>query len=75
MFQFIPISLVKGDEIVRPCDRHNNETVTFRKHVIKHKNMQKRMVEFLRKFENFGIKIAGVNSTLITKCMKYSYLL
>ena len=26
MFQCIPIKLVKGDEIVRPCDRHSNET-------------------------------------------------
>ena len=29
--------------------------------------MQKWMVEFLRRFENSGIKIAGVNSILITK--------
>ena len=67
MFQFIPILLVKGDEIVRPCDRHSNETVTLRKHVTKYKNMRKLMVEFLRKFDNSGIKIAGVNSILITK--------
>ena len=25
MFQFNPIQLVKGDEIVVACDRHNNE--------------------------------------------------
>ena len=58
---------MKGDEIVRPCDRHSIETVTLRQHVAKYKNMQKWMVEFLRKFENRGIKIARVNSSLITK--------
>ena len=62
---------MKGDEIARPCDRHSIETVTFRKHVIKYKNRQKWMVEFLRKFEKHGIKIARVNSILITK---YIYL-
>ena len=41
MFQFIPIKLVMGDEIVRPCDRHSNEIVTIRKHVTKYKHMQK----------------------------------
>ena len=41
MFQFIPILLVKGDDIVQPCDRHSNETVTLRKHVTKYKHMQK----------------------------------
>ena len=40
MFQFIPIKLVKGDEIVLPCDRHSNETVTLKKHVSKYKNMR-----------------------------------
>ena len=49
------------------CNRHNNETVTLKKHVSKYKNMQKWMVEFLRKFENRGIKIARVNSIRITK--------
>ena len=38
-FLFIPIQLVKGDEIVGACDRHSNETVALRKHVIKYKNM------------------------------------
>ena len=58
---------VKGDEIVRYCDRLSNETVTVMKHVTKYKNMRKWMVEFLRKFENHGIKIARVNSIRITK--------
>ena len=39
--------LVKGDEIVQPCDQHNHETVTLRKHVTKYKNMLKWTVEFL----------------------------
>ena len=56
---------MKEDEIVRPCDRHSNDTVTPRKHVTKYKNMQKWMVEFLRKFENCGIKIAKVNIILV----------
>ena len=34
----IPIKLVNGDEIVRTCDRHSNESVTLRKHVTKYKN-------------------------------------
>ena len=50
-----------GDEIVRPCDRHSNETVTFRKHVTKNKNTRKWMIEFLRKFDNRGIIIVRVN--------------
>ena len=56
---------MKGDEIVQPCDRHSNETVTFRKHVTKHKHPRKRMLEFLIKFVNRGIKIAR-NSIRIT---------
>ena len=56
-----------GDEIVRPCDRHSNETVTLKKHITKYKHMRKWMAEFPRKFENRGIKIARVNSIRITK--------
>ena len=67
MFQFIDIELVKGDKIVRPCDRHSNETVTLKKHVTKYKHKQKWMVEFFGKFENRGIKIARVNSIRLTK--------
>ena len=50
--------LVKGDKIVRPCDRHSNETATVRKYATKYKHMQKWMIEFLRKIENRVIKIA-----------------
>ena len=49
------------------CDRHSNETVTLRKHVTKYKNMQKWMVEFLRKYKGRGNIIARVNSIHITK--------
>ena len=63
------VLFVKGDEIVRPCDRHSKETVTIRKHVIKYIHMRKWKVEFLRNFENRGIKIARVNAILITKSL------
>ena len=62
MFQFIPIKLAKGDEIVQCFNRCSNETVTLRKHVTKYKHMHTWMVEFFKKFENLGIKIAPVNS-------------
>ena len=58
---------MKEHEIVPPCDRHSNETVTLRKHVTKSKNTRKCMVEFLRKLENRVIKIVRVNSILLTK--------
>ena len=58
---------MKEDEIVRPFDRHSNETATVRIHVTKYKHIRKRMLVFLGKFENRGIKIARVNSTHITK--------
>ena len=61
---------MKGDKIVRHFDRNSNKTVTLRKHVTKYKNMRKWMVEFLRKFENRGIKIARVNS-IITKSTSF----
>ena len=64
---------MKEVEIVRPCYRHSNETVTLRKPVNKHKNMQNRVVEFISKFENQGIKIARVNSTLITKSINLQF--
>ena len=35
--------------------------------------MRKLMVEFFRKFENYGIKIARVNSILITKSIKLQF--
>ena len=58
---------MKGDEIVRPSDRHSSEVVTLRKHVSKYKHMQKWVVEFPRKFENHGIIIARGNLIRITE--------
>ena len=58
---------MKGDEIVRACDRHNNETVTLEKNVTESKHERKWMVEFLSKSACRGIKIARVNSNRITK--------
>ena len=60
-FVAMPVTSCKEDEIVGPCDRRSNETVTLRNHVNKYKNMRKRMVEFLRKFENRGTKISRIN--------------
>ena len=37
------------------CNRHNNKTVTLRKHVSKYKNKRKWFVEFFIKFENRSI--------------------
>ena len=37
------------------------------KHFTKYKHMQKWIVEFIRIFENHGIKIASVNSIRIAK--------
>ena len=66
-FQCIPIQMVNGDQIVRPCDRLSNETVTLRKHITKYKRMWKWMVEFLRKIESRYIKNARINSIRFTK--------
>ena len=64
---------MKGEEIVRPFDRHSNETATVRKHVTKYIHMQKLMLVFLAKFENRGNKIARVNSIRITKYINLLY--
>ena len=67
---FVPIYpylISEGDEIVRACDRHNNETVTLTKHVTKYKYMRKWMVKFLGKSHSRVIKIAQVNSILMNK--------
>ena len=67
---FVPIYpylISAGDEIVRACDRHRDETVTFTKHVTKYKYTRKWMVEFLSKSQSRVIKIARVNSIRMTK--------
>ena len=65
---------MKGDEIVRQCDRHSIETVTLKKHVTKHKNMRKWMIEFLKKFEKRAIKSGRDNSILITKINQFAVI-
>ena len=64
---------MKGDEIVRPCDWHSNETVTLGKYFTKYENVRKLTVECLRKFENRDIKIAPVNSIFITKYINLQF--
>ena len=67
---FVPIYLYQiseGDEIVRDCDRHRNETATLGKHANKCKYMWKWIIEFLSKSQSCGIKFAKVNSILMTK--------
>ena len=63
---------MKGDEIVRHCDRHRNETATLGIHGTKYQNIWKWILEILTKFENREIKIFRVLelrnfSILITK--------
>ena len=67
---FVPIYpylISEGDEIVRACDRHRDETVTLTKHVAKYKYLRKWMVKFLSKSQSRIIKIARVNSIRMTK--------
>ena len=67
---FVPIYpylISEGDDIVRACDRHWDETVTFTKHVTKYKYMRKWMVEFLSKSQSRVIKFARVNLIRMTK--------
>ena len=52
---------MKGDKSFRACDRHRNETVTLMKIFVACDHMRKWMSEFLKKFEDRGIKIVGVN--------------
>ena len=61
---------MNGDEIVLPCDRHSNETVT-KETCYQTKTHGKMVVEFLRNFENRCIKIARVNSIRINKSIIY----
>ena len=61
LLQFLPIYLVKGDEILWNCDRHSVEPVTPIKYVEEHEQMWKWMIEFLSKFQGRGMKIDTVN--------------
>ena len=40
------------------CDRPSVETVTLRKYVMEFEQMRKFMIDFLRKFQGLGMKIA-----------------
>ena len=62
-----PYLISEGDEIVRVCDRHWDETAILTKHVTKYKYMRKWMVEFLSISQNPVIKIARANSIRMTK--------
>ena len=56
---FVPIYpylITEGDEIVPPCDRHSNETVTLRKHVAKYKHMRK-WAKFLKQMRIVALKL------------------
>ena len=64
----------EGDEIVRACERHRNETVTLKKHATKHKCMRKWMVELLIKSQSCGIKFSRVNSIRMTKSIYFNFL-
>ena len=64
-------NIVKGDQIVLPCDRHRIETMTLGKHVTKYKNMRKWMVKFIRKFENRA-KVVEITPVLITKIYQFT---
>ena len=59
--------LISGDEIVRACDRHWDETVTPTKHVAKYKYMRKWRFEFFSKSQSRVIKIVRFNSIRMTK--------
>ena len=52
---------MKEDVIFRACDRDSVETVILIKYVNEFEEKRKLMVEFLKKFEGRGIKIARVN--------------
>ena len=66
---------MKENEIVWPCDRLSNETETLKKHVTKYKNMQKWIVEFLRKYENRGIKISPFFITKFLNLLLFTLIL
>ena len=76
---FVPICpylFSEGDEIVRACDRHWDETVTLTKQVTKYKYMRKWMAEFLSKSQSRVIKIAWVNLIRMPKSINlHSFLM
>ena len=69
------LTIMTGDEIVRPCDQHNNETVTLMEHVPKCKNKRKLVVEFLKKIRIVALKLLELIRFLSPNLSFYSYLL
>ena len=67
LFNIYPSLISEGDEIVQPCDRHWDETVTLTKYVTKYKYMRKWMVKFLSKSQSRVINIAPVSSICMAK--------
>ena len=70
IYDFVAVPVTRSKNFVSRL-RLSNETVTFRKYVTKYINMRKSMVEFLRKFESHGIRIAWVSSILITRSINF----
>ena len=60
--KFLPIELVKGDEIFRAFAGPSVEPVTVSKYGVEYEEMSKWVVEFPSKFQSLGIKLDGVNS-------------
>ena len=71
MLFLTPYLIIEGDEIVRACDRHWDETATLTKQVTKYKYMRKWTVEFLSKSQSLVIKIVRVNSISMTNLSIY----
>ena len=67
MFQFIPILLVKEDEIVRSCDRHSIETVTLTKHISKYKNCENGWSNFSENLRIMQLKVVEITRFLSQK--------
>ena len=61
MIQFLPILLVKWNDILCNCDRYSVEPLSLRKYVAEYEQMWKWMVAFISKFQGRGIKIDRVN--------------
>ena len=75
LLQFLPIQLVKRDEILWNCGRHSVEPVTLSKYVAEYKQMWKWMVKFLSKFQGRGIKINIVYSIHVDKSLIFVNIL
>ena len=57
------------------CNRNNNETMTFRKHVFKYKNMRKWMIDFSENLRIVALKWLELSRFISPKQSINSYLL